>query len=437
MIMNNETEYVTDITYPPEIERYNNAKPPRKQPNWVPPLSWFLSSVFVGCVRKGCKVEKINMKGLKPPYILLINHLQILDFCVMFKNVFPHKLNIVASHHTYFHRLGLMEKLGCVDTRKHIADINLVRSCKKVLQEYKNIFCMFPEAGYTPIGTNGIIPDAVGKLVKRNNVPVVVMLQHGSYLNMPFWSSTTKHRKTPIKVELKQILTAEDIAQKSDDEINAIIRKEMEYDEYRWQKENNIKITENIRAEGLNKVLYQCPHCLTEGKMNTKGIHLFCEECGKKWEFTEDGELKALEGETEFPHMPDWYEWQRANVRQQILDGTYYFEEELDTYSLPGTKEYVYLGKANLVHSLETGFVLTGHYNNQDYRIIRPAKGHYDLHVEYEFPRISNQDCISFSSKNDTFFCVPQSKDVSSKLVIATQEMFKILNESKETETVK
>mgnify|MGYP002519654889 CR=1 FL=1 len=122
-------------------------------------------------------------------------------------------------------------------------------------------------------------------------------------------------------------------AQMAVDEINAVIRKEMTYDDFKWQKDNNIIIKNRKRAEGLHKVLYQCPACKTEYKMNTKGIHLFCEECGKKWEMTTLGELKALNGETEFSHIPDWYEWERECVRQEILDGTYHFEDDVHVHS--------------------------------------------------------------------------------------------------------
>ena len=38
------------------------------------------------------------------------------------------------------------------------------------------------------------------------------------------------------------------------------------------------------------------------------GTEIFCEECGKRWRMTELGELEALSGETEFSHIPDWYE---------------------------------------------------------------------------------------------------------------------------------
>ena len=426
--MNENREFLTEIIYPDNVERYNSTKSPLKQSDFITKLAYFVSSVILSLVRKGYKIEKINMEDLKPPYILLINHTQSLDFCTMFKATYPHKVNTVATFHTYYTVSGIMEKLGCICTRKFTTDLSLVRACKKVLSEYGDIFCMFPEARYTPDGTLCILPPSVGKLAKKNNVPVVVMLNHGNYLNLPFWTNF-KFRKTPIRVEMKQILTAEEVAEKSVDEINEIIRKEMEYDEYKWQKDNNIRIKEKFRAEGLNKILYQCPNCKTEHKMISKGIHLWCEECGKKWEMTELGEMKALQGETEFSHIPNWFQWERENVRQQLLDGTYCYEEELQVLSTPGVNEYINLGTAKVTHDLQNGFVIEGYYNGNNYRIHRPTKGIYALHVEYQFKHLKYSDCFEISTTKDSFYCMTKKKDIITKLSLATEEAFKIANE--------
>ena len=68
---------------------------------------------------------------------------------------------------------------------------------------------------------------------------------------------------------------------------------------------------------------------MAEGKTTSKGYSLTCNECGKTWEMTELGELVATSGETEFSHIPDWYKWQRENVRNEILNGTYKYSDEV------------------------------------------------------------------------------------------------------------
>lgn len=429
--MNNGKGYVSEIVYPDGIERYDNSKNPRPQKNWITRLLFILASIILLLVRRGSKIEKINTQNLKPPYILLANHMQFLDFCTLYKAVYPHKAYVVGANHTFYIISRIMEALGCMYTRKFTADISLVRGCHKVLKKYNQIFAMYPEARYTPDGTESILPEAVGKLAKTNKVPVVIMLNHGNYLNLPFWGNG-KHRKTPIYATYKQILTAEQVENMTVEEINRAINEEFRYDEYRWQKENDIHITEPTRAEGLHKVLYKCPHCLSEGNTSTKDSRLKCESCGKEWEMTTLGEIKAIEGETEISHIPHWYRWEREQVRRELLDGAYYFEDEVQVYGFPGVDKFIPMGKGRITHNLKDGFVLTGHYNGQDYRIERSSKGLYSLHIEYGFSWIEGKpELFEISTKNDSFYCVPTKKNVVTKLALATEEACKIVNEEK------
>ena len=57
---------------------------------------------------------------------------------------------------------------------------------------------------------------------------------------------------------------------------------------------------------------------MAEGSMSGKGTKLTCQNCGKQYELTEYGYMEALEGETEFPHIPDWYKWQRECVKKRF-----------------------------------------------------------------------------------------------------------------------
>ena len=61
----------------------------------------------------------------------------------------------------------------------------------------------------------------------------------------------------------------------------------------------------------------------SQGKMLGRGTSITCGQCGKKWELTEDGFLKAADGEDIFTHIPDWYAYERRSVRKELEDGTY------------------------------------------------------------------------------------------------------------------
>ena len=322
-----------------------------------------------------------------------------------------------------------MELIGSIGTRKFTMDMHLIKSIKRVLQR-GDIMCMYPEARYSPCGTNSFIPDTVGMLIKRNKVPVVTVLHRGNHLHSPFWNFRKK-RKVPLHTTLTQILTVEDIERMSVEEINAAVRAALTYDDYRYQKENGILITEPYRAEGLHKVLYQCPHCKTESRMDSKGSEIFCTACGKRWNLNEDGTLSALEGETEFSHVPDWFEWEREQVKAQVENGTYFFEDEVEVYSLPRCWKFEHLGMAKLRHDPVEGFVLEGTYNGSDYRIQRLPMQTNSLHIEYDYCYIKPFDCVDISTENDSYYCYPKQQNVVTKMAFATEAIFQMHNAQK------
>lgn len=403
-------------------ENYNTAKYPIRQPKIMAFLLYVVSKVALMFGVK-YKIEKFNMEGLKAPYILLSNHHYFIDFELSAIATYPNRVNNVATIDGYYRRPWLMELLGCICKRKFTTDLHLIRSIKKVLSR-GDVLCMYPEARYTPIGTTAILPDSLGKLVKSCKVPVVVLLHHGNYLRTPFWNYR-KVRNVPLYTTMTQILTAQQVAEMSPAEINAAIKGAMQYDEYKWQKEQGIKIDEPFRAEGLHKVLYQCPHCKAEFKMDSVGATIFCKVCGKAWEMDEYGVLHADDGETEFPHIPDWFEWEREQVRKQVASGEYYFEDSVDVHSLPRCMKFEHLGNATLTHSIDNGFTIKGNYNGQDYEINRTPESMYGVHVEYDYCYVKPYDCIDISTDKDSFYCYPEQQNVVTKLSFATEEIYK------------
>lgn len=410
---------------------YKTAKYPIRQPLFFTWLIWFLSKIMTTGVKY--KVERINMEGLKPPYMILSNHMHFIDFELCALGTYPQRINNVVNIDGYYQRPWLMEWIGAICTRKFTTDLHLVRSIRKVLQR-GDVLCMYPEARYTPCGTTSYLPDSLGGLVKMNKVPVVAVVHRGNYLRAPFWDFRRK-RKVPLHTTITQILTAEQVATMTPDEINKAIREALTYDDYQYQKDNNIRITEPYRAEGLHKVLYQCPHCQTEFQMASEGTRLFCKACGKGWQLGEDGQLTAESGVTEFAHIPHWFDWERAQVREQIQNGTYHFEDTVEVYSMPGCWKFPHLGTAKLTHDIQEGWVLAGHYNGQDYRIQRTPLQINSLHVEYDWFRIRRADCLDISTEQDSFYCYPTQENVVTKLAFATEEIFEMHLQKKRAQT--
>ena len=143
-------------------KRYK-AKYPIRQP-WIiawliKVISWFL------LLGKDYRIEKVNTEGLKPPYILLSNHMYFIDFELAALATYPHRLHNVVSIDGYYRRPFLLELIGAICTRKFTMDLHLVRSIRKVTKR-GDVLCMYPEARYSPSGVTSYIPDAIGRLAK-------------------------------------------------------------------------------------------------------------------------------------------------------------------------------------------------------------------------------------------------------------------------------
>ncbi len=409
-----------DVNYKNQ-KRYKTARYPLRQRRFWTWLIRVLSGITMWGRKK--KVEKINMEGLKPPYMILSNHMAFVDFKLASMGTYPHPVNNVVSIDGYYRRPFLLEWIGAIATRKFTMDLHLIRSIYKVL-ERGDVLCMYPEARYTPIGTLAYMPESLGMLVKRCKVPIVAVVHRGNYLFRPFWDWRRK-RKVPFHTTLTKILTPEEIEAMTPDQINARLREALAYDEYTYQKENNIRITEPFRAEGLHKVLYKCPACRTERQMASEGAELFCRACKKRWYMDELGELSATEGETEFPHIPDWFEWERREVRAEVEAGTYSVSDEIDVHSLPRLWSFQKLGKARFTHDVENGIVIEGHYRGEDYRIQRTPLQTNSIHVEYDWFHVKPADCVDVSTENDSFFCFFENeKDIITKIAFAVEEIY-------------
>lgn len=404
-----------------EFERFDMKKPPVRTKWYLKPLTMLLSAP--DNIAHKNKLTKINCEGLKPPYVLLCNHNAFMDFKVATKVIYPNCANYVVAIDGFVGREKLLRNVGCICKRKFTSDVTLVRQLRRVIQN-GDIAVIYPEARYSLCGTTAVLPESLGKLCKLLKAPVATLICHGHHVNSPFWNTKDHHVKG-TEAELTYLFTPKQLETLSADEINERLVKAFQYDDFRWQKEKGVRVTYPKRAEGLHKVLYQCPHCMTEYKMSSKGTQLKCGSCGKTWTMTELGELIADNGETEFSHIPDWYEWERENVRREVENGTYSTGNMPVTVdSLPNAKRFIRLGEGTMVHD-RNGFRVEGKdENGTPFRMIKTVPSLYSCHIEYEYLG-KHGDCVDLNTLEDTWYIYPHDCDFSvTKMALATEELY-------------
>jgi hypothetical protein len=363
--------------------------------------------------------------GKREPCFILMNHASFIDLKIASTILYPRPFNIVCTADGFVGKKWLMRQLGCIPTQKYVPDIRLVRDMVHAVRKNKCSVLMYPEAGYSFDGTATALPDTLGGCIKLLGVPVVMVRTEGAFARDPLYNNL-QLRRVRVSAEMEYLLSPDDIENKTPEQINDILKQQFSFDYFRWQKDNGIKIKENFRADFLDKVLYQCPNCGIEGSMVGKGVKLSCATCGKTWELTEDGELRALFEKTEFSHIPDWYRWQRANVRAQIERGEYRKDIPVDIYMLVDTKALYRVGEGLLHHSID-GFVLTGCEGKLHYT--QKPLASYSLNADYYWYEIG--DVVGIGNTDVLYYCFPRDTSPVAKLRLATEEIYRMMLEKR------
>ena len=325
-----------------------------------------------------------------------------------------------------------MRRLGCIPTKKFVAEMRLLRDMRYALETCRSSVLMYPEASYSFDGTATPLPESLGKCLKLLKVPVVTILTEGAFARDPLYNNLQK-RKVKVSAKVKYLLSPEDIAERSVEELNEILKKEFTFDNFRWQQENHVRISEPFRADFLNRVLYKCPHCLTEGQMEGKGTALTCRVCGSTYSLTGYGSLEQVDPANGnsgiFTHVPDWYHWERECVREELLNGTYHLEVPVDICMLTNLKTLYRVGDGVLTHTGD-GFHLTGCGGALDYR--QKPLASYSLYSDYYWYELGDMICIG--NPDVLYYCFPKnSGDIVAKTRLAAEELYKIKKEEKKS----
>ena len=365
--------------------------------------------------------ERMELVGKKEPCLILMNHSSFTDMKLAFGIFYPRRMGIVTSVDAMSGILGkLMRWLGCTPTHKYVSDISLIRDIKYMLKENKTSVLMYPEAGCSFDGRATAIPKGLGSLMKRLDVPVVTVITEGAFHRDPLYNML-QIRDVKVSAKVKCIATREEIKEKTADELDALLEEAFSFDNFAWQRDNKISIDVPYRADGLHRILYKCPHCNAENQMEGKGTHLTCHACSKMWDMDEYGQLSALDGNTEYAHIPDWYSWQRECVRKEIEDGTYLLDTDVDISIQVNLDGVCNIGAGHLRHDIN-GFHLTSADGKLDYKQ-SPIFSH-TLYSDYYWYEIG--DVIGIGDNEFSYFCFPKSNASVTKARLATEELYKI-----------
>ena len=132
-------------------------------------------------------------------------------------------------------------------------------------------------------------------------------------------------------------------------------------------------------------------------------------------------EMQALEGETEFDHIPDWYAWERQQVRKALEEGTYQLDIPVEIGMMVDYKAIYMVGSGRLQHDAD-GFRLTGCDGELEYT--QGPLACYGLYSDYYWYEIADMICIG--NQDVLYYCFPKDGDVVAKTRLAAEELYKL-----------
>ncbi|MBQ8600024.1 MAG: 1-acyl-sn-glycerol-3-phosphate acyltransferase [Clostridia bacterium] len=399
-------------------------KPPKQKKPQKPNLFWrtLLKLLSSGVLKKEgftYTIEGMEKVG-EGPCLILMNHSSFMDLEIAEHIFYPKPLGIVCTSDGFIGKDFLMRWIGCIPTKKFVSDPKLISDIRYALDELKINVLMYPEASYSFDGTATPLPRRLGVLLKRLGVPVVMIETFGAFARQPLYNCLKK-REVPITAKVYGLLSKEEIKEKSVEELDSVLDQAFAYDHFRWQQENKVKIDHPDRAEGLERILYKCPHCGAEGKNEGKGISMICKSCGAEYELDEYGCLRAKNVVGKFDHIPAWFAWERQEVQKELFSGTYKLETAVRICMMVDHKSIYEVGEGTLTHNTD-GFTLTGCDGKLQFHL--PPTASYSLYADYYW--YEHGDIICIGNNDCLYYCFPDEGISVAKARLATEELYKI-----------
>lgn len=263
------------------------------------------------------KVGRNDIKDKQGPFLVIANHQCALDF-VNLIGLTRRPMTFVLSK-SFFSTLpiqGILKKMGVIPKQQFQTSVSDMKKMKAVVDNGQPLV-IYPAGLMCEDGLSTPVPKATYKFLKWMNVDVYMAHTRGSYFVMPKWSG--KLRPGTTKMDVTLLFSKEELARLSLEEIRQRTDAVLLYDAYQDQEEDPQRYTGCQDIQGLEHVLYMCPHCKEEFSVEVVDQSVIrCKSCGFTQTADEYGFLHCDDPEKEIRHVSQWSKRIYETVGQQL-----------------------------------------------------------------------------------------------------------------------
>lgn len=254
----------------------------------------------------------------KEPFVMVANHTFLFDVVhvpLRFRNV-PF---IIASQTLFTKQPSkflVSQVAHVIPKSKGKSDISTIMNIFNAVKKGYPIL-IFPEGDTTFYGETNYIEESTIKLIKKLKLDVITCNVKGGYLSKPRWA-TGKRKNRRIELEYKLEIPKNQLNTLSPEEIGEIINKALYHNAYTYQKEKMIPHPGKRLAEGIENVVYVCPHCESINTIVSDHNKITCSACNSEGYVDKYGFIQNFK----FDNLIDWNKFQRnftAQLRESII----------------------------------------------------------------------------------------------------------------------
>lgn len=364
------------------------------------------------------KFLRNEIKGKKGPFVVIANHQCALDF-VNLIGATRRPMSFVISN-SFFSTLpirGFMEKLGVIPKQQFQTAARDLKRMKAVIDRGE-AFVIYPAGLMCEDGLSTPIPAATYKFLKWLKADVYVAKTSGTYFVMPKWAKGIRPGRTYM--DIYKLFSQEELAQMELDEIRSRTDAALLFDAYREQEQLKSAAKKNADLQGLEHVLYVCPHCKSEFTVAVEKNRIYCTACGFAHESDQYGLLhQAGTVGSEIRYVSDWSRMIYRDMYRQLEESTLPALASPVSISMIDSKKkkFVPVGQGTLSLSAEA-FCLQGTVHGETLDISVAASA---------FPSLpfSPGKYLEFQHGMDIYRCIPED----GRLVMKYINMVKVLYE--------
>ncbi len=397
-------------------------------------LHYRFAQVVCGLVSKLIfrnKVLRNEIKGKKEPFVVIANHQCVLDF-VNLIGACARPMSFVISR-SFFSTLpiqGYLRKMGVIPKQQFQTTVKDMKQMKAVIDQGAPLV-IYPAGLMCEDGLSTPIPAATYKFLRWLGVDVYVARSYGSYFVMPKWNSGFRPGRTHI--DIYKLFSAEELKSVSLKELKKKTDEALLFDAYREQETFLCKYQSNHVLEGLEHVLYQCPHCGKEYSIAVRNRStLVCENCG----YTVRGDAHGfLHRESpdgpELRYVSDWSRLIFRKLKDTVLEAPdYAVSLKTRIRTINGKKNKFEDAGEGMLHLSGEGFLLEGTLKGEQFRLKLPVGNLPTL-------PFSPGKHLELQHGNEIYRCLPEDGRLVMKLINLVKIYYQLQSCAPEAESAK